>query len=123
MRSLARRIDRLEAAMIDTTGMRGAGQIGGGGSSVRFVRNRNRGPLAPPLQLRFGNLRRLPAGYQGERHVIVAKHLPMRNGQEWVEFEEVAGPEPSPPPPDSRLPNCLNIVFVGPPGEDEGSPE
>jgi len=44
--------------------------------------------------LRFGHLRRLPPDYKGEKHVVIAKQLPNRNGEEWVEFEEVPGPDP-----------------------------
>jgi hypothetical protein len=38
---------------------------------------------------------------------VIAKHLPCRSGQEWVEFEEVPEPDPS-----SELDEHLNIVFV-----------
>jgi len=50
-----------------------------------------------PLKVRFGRLKRLPPEYKGERHVIVARELPKRGDQEWVEFEEVPGPNPNPP--------------------------
>ena len=49
-----------------------------------------------PLQVRFGHLRRLPQDYKGERHVVIARHLPSEFGQERVEFEEVPGPDPNP---------------------------
>lgn len=52
----------------------------------------SRGQFHPPMHFRFGNLRRLPEDYQGERHVEIAKYLPAINGQEWVEFVEVPGP-------------------------------
>ena len=48
-----------------------------------------------PIRIRFGNLRRLPEDYKGERHVVVTKELPSQSGQEWVEFEEVPGPDPN----------------------------
>src|SRR3982750_3305971 len=48
------------------------------------------------VKVRFGKLRRSPEDYKGERHVIMTKELPNRNGQEWVEFEEVPGPDPNP---------------------------
>ena len=54
------------------------------------------------VKVRFGKLRQLPEDYKGERHVIVAKQLPSRNGQEWVEFEEVAGPDPKLPQEPNR---------------------
>ena len=38
------------------------------------------------------NLRRLPQDFKGERHAVIAKHLPSQSGQEWVDFEEVPGP-------------------------------
>jgi hypothetical protein len=49
-------------------------------------------PPPLPLQVRFGNLRRLPENYQGERHTEIARCLPDRNGQKWVEFTEMPGP-------------------------------
>jgi hypothetical protein len=39
--------------------------------------------------------------------MVIAKHLSSRSGQEWVEFEESPGPDPS-----SELDEYLNIVFV-----------
>ena len=48
-------------------------------------------------KLRIGNLKRLPPEYQGERHVVITKHLPNERDQERVEFEEVRGPDPNPP--------------------------
>lgn len=66
------------------------------------------------MQVRFGNLIPLSGDYQGERHVVVGKTLPARDGQEWVEFVEVAGPDPNPPPPDPRPPRRVDIVFIGP---------
>ena len=65
-----------------------------------------------PITLRFGNLRRLPKDYQGERHTVIVKQLPDRNDQNWVEFEEVPGPDPNP----RRSPGVreYNIVFVTP---------
>jgi len=72
-----------------------------------------------PTSGRFGNIRRLPEDYQGERHVVVTKSLPAKNGQEWVEFAEVPGPDPNPPPQDRRPLTCLDLVFVGPKGSEE----
>jgi hypothetical protein len=42
----------------------------------------------------YGHLKRLPPDYVGERHSVITKHLGIRNGQEWVEYEEVPGPDP-----------------------------
>ena len=65
------------------------------------------------IRLRFGNLKQLPHEYQGERHVIVARELPNRGDQEWVEFEEVPGPDPSPPQHSARgIPDRLDVKFV-----------
>ena len=50
-----------------------------------------------PIKLRFGHLKQLLREYQGEDHVIVARELPKQGDQEWVEFEEVPGPDPDPP--------------------------
>ena len=102
LKSIARRMAKLEMTFFpqaETEHWRG--------------RRRFRAP-SPPIRLRFGNLRRLPGDYPGERHVVIAKCLPDRDGQEWVEFEEVPGPAPSPPPQDPRLPRYLDVVFVGP---------
>jgi hypothetical protein len=102
MRSIARRIARLEALS--------PGFQPGHGRGGRW----SRGQFHPPMHFRFGNLRRLPEGHQGERHVEIAKYLPAINGQEWVEFVEVPGPGPNQPPPDPWLPRCVNVVFVEP---------
>ena len=69
------------------------------------------------VKVRFGKLRQLPEDYyKGERHVIVAKELPSRNGQEWVEFEEVPGPDPNPPQrPQRGLPTRIDVLLVAPP--------
>ena len=74
--------------------------------------------VRPAIKVRFGNLRRLPEDYRGERHRKIVKHLPDRNGQEWVEFEEVPGPAPS-APPEPGVAKYLNIVLVAPYGTPE----
>ena len=48
--------------------------------------------------------------------MVIAKHLPSRSGQEWVEFEEVPGPDPSP-----EMGEHLNIVFVASNSEVAGA--
>jgi len=103
MRSIARRIATLEVALSpqpETEHRQG----------WRWMRAHAQ--FHPPMQVRFGRLSRLPGDYQGERHVIVAKTLPVQNGQEWVEFAEVPGPDPSPPAPDRRPVRCMDVVFV-----------
>jgi hypothetical protein len=65
--------------------------------------------VGQPFKLRFGSLKRLPAEYTGERHVVISKHLPNRGDQEWVEFEEVPGPEPIRP---QEVDGYMEIVFV-----------
>jgi hypothetical protein len=66
--------------------------------------------------VRFGHLKRLPPEYQGERHVIVARQLPNVGNQEWVEFEEVPGPDPNPPQRAARagqaIARCFDVMFV-----------
>ena len=65
------------------------------------------------ITIRFGDLRQLPADYKGERHIVVAKELPSQNGQEWVEFEEVAGPDPNPQKPQpGGMPTQISVMFV-----------
>ena len=104
LQSIARRIAKLEGAFSprrepeDWRGRRGS----------------SRAPSVLPPQVRFGNLRRLPGDYQGERHIGIAQCLPDKNGQKWVEFAEVPGPPPSLPPSALRLPRCLDVVFVEP---------
>ena len=69
------------------------------------------------VTVRFGRLRRLPQDYQGERHVVEGKQLPSKNGQEWVEFEEVPGPDPNPQQQSARLgcvPTQIDVLFVAP---------
>ena len=65
------------------------------------------------VKLRFGHLKRLPRDYQGERHVIITRELPKQGDQEWVEFEEVPGPDPDPPRHPTRgSPHRIDIMFV-----------
>lgn len=65
------------------------------------------------IKIRMGHLRRLPLEYQGPRHIVIAKHLPSHWGQLWVEYEEVAGPDPNPPREDRHgPPEYLDVMFV-----------
>ena len=70
------------------------------------------------IRLRFGNLRRLPKGYQGPHHIVIVKHVPNQSGNEWVEYEEVPGPEPPPAVAPKATDQYINIVFVPPYPED-----
>lgn len=81
---------------------------------TRISERMRRQAVPPPgLKFRFGRLRRLPEHYRGERHVIIRKRLPNRGEQEWVEFQEVAGPDPN-PPAEFGLPRYFDIMFVAP---------
>ena len=107
MKSITRRIQRLEtrASAAPETEF-----------SQRFRKGRKCGaPSSRPVKVRIGDLRRLPEDYKGERHRKIVKHLPDRNGQEWVEFEEVPGPAPS-APPEPGVANYLNVILVAPYG-------
>jgi hypothetical protein len=68
------------------------------------------------VTVRFGHLKRLPPEYTGERHVIVTRELPNQGEQEWVEFQEVPGPEPEAPQIAGRrgqpISRRLDVVFV-----------
>ena len=63
---------------------------------ARLERLEFRAAVFRKFKARFGNLHRLPRDYNGERHLVIARHLPSRSGQEWVEFEEVPGPDRRP---------------------------
>ena len=84
------------------------------GLVARLQRLEARGAgAANEIKLRFGHLRRLPPDYQGEKHVVIIRRLPDREGQEWVEFEEVPGPDPGPQRNGKRdVPRYINVVFV-----------
>jgi hypothetical protein len=65
------------------------------------------------IKLRFGDLKRLPREYTGERHVVIARYLPNKGNEEWVEFEEVPGPDPNPPQRHlNGSPKYLDVMFV-----------
>ena len=65
------------------------------------------------IRFRFGNLKRLPRDYHGERHIIVTRELPKRGDREWVEFEEVPWPDPDPPQRRTHgSPHRIDIMFV-----------
>jgi hypothetical protein len=102
LKSMARRIGKLEGAL--SPGLEP--------EAGRGRRWSSRAPSAIPIHLRFGNLRRLPEDYQGERHIDVGPWLPDQNGQKWVEFTEVPGPPPNLPPQGPGLTRFLDVVFV-----------
>jgi hypothetical protein len=102
MKSITRRIEKLEETVF-----RGPETE----LPWRFRRRRKSGVPARPFKLRFGHLRRLPQDYEGERHIEIAKHLPAKDGQEWVEFEEVPGPAPS-APSERGVGDYMDVVLV-----------
>jgi hypothetical protein len=108
MKSIARRIEKLEAGMLAGFGPEPA-------SGWRAYRGRRKSSIGiiPPRKLRFGNLRRLPPDYQGERHIEIITRLPDQNGQEWVEFAEVPGPDSPVSEKNGRV-EYFNIMFVAP---------
>ena len=63
-------------------------------------------------KVRIGKLKRLSPEYAGERHTVISKTLSVENGKEWVEFEEVAGPDPNPMVPRRGAPDYINVVLV-----------
>jgi hypothetical protein len=68
------------------------------------------------LKIRFGQLKRLPLEYAGERHVVT-RELQNMGGQESLAFEEVSGPDPNPPacPGGGRrrpIATYLDVMFV-----------
>jgi len=81
-------------------------------SRLERLESRTAAVTSGPLKVRFGDLRRLPPDYKGEKHIVVAQELPSRNGQEWVEFEEVPGPDPNLQKRTAGDPNRLDVMFV-----------
>ena len=63
-------------------------------------------------KVRFGKLKRLPREYAGERHTVISKTLSVENGREWVEFEEVPGPDPNPMTRRRGAPDYIDVVLV-----------
>jgi len=72
----------------------------------RLERLESRSEGVRPIKLRIGHVRCLPKEYSGERHLAIAKHLPSQFGHEWVEYEEVPGPDPN-PAQESGLPEYI----------------
>ena len=80
---------------------------------ARLERLESRAVAFRSFTTRFGHLRPLSRAYKGERHIVIAKHLASRSGQEWVEFEEQPGPDPNRPQEHTPgRPTYLDIVFV-----------
>ena len=76
------------------------------------------------FRVRFVRWKRLAPDYKGERHVIT-HDLPKQGDQEWVEYEEVPGPEVPQPPArrgDHVVETCLDIEFVGSPRSQAAAP-
>jgi hypothetical protein len=46
------------------------------------------------VEVRVGTLKRLPPEHEGERHLVVARHLTTECGGKRFEFEEAPGPDP-----------------------------
>ena len=63
-------------------------------------------------KVRIGKLKRLPPEYAGERHTVISKTLSVEKGKEWVEFEEVPGPDPNPMTRRRGAPEYIDVVFV-----------
>ena len=64
------------------------------------------------IRFQYEHLRRLPPDYLGEKRVVVTRQLPSEDGRDWVEFEEVPGPDPEPPLPPGRTPDLISVMFV-----------
>jgi hypothetical protein len=109
MKSIMRRIQRLEAMVSPDSATEFSPPLRRGRGRRKFL-----GAAIPAFKIRMGPLQRLPKDYPGERHVIIARHLPDCDNREWVEYEEVAGSAPSLPPQDSHLPRYLDVMFVAP---------
>jgi len=98
LRSITRRIANLEELAFPET-------------ETRLAKAWRKFP-PPPIQVRFGHLRRLPTDFQGEHHVEIGRRLPDQNGQEWFEFYEVPGPAPAQPSQTPWTPLCIQVIFV-----------
>jgi hypothetical protein len=75
------------------------------------------------IRIRLGYVKRLPCEYQGERHIVIARHLPNKGNQEWVEFEEVPGQAPASPKEDRFDPvRYIDVRVLSPhPPIEEGA--
>ena len=80
------------------------------GLLTRLERLESRSAAFRPIKVRFGDLQRLPPDYTGEKHIAMTKQLPNRGDQEWVEYEERPGPDPT--PPFRGRTECIDVVFV-----------
>jgi hypothetical protein len=49
---------------------------------------------SPQLAYRIGVLKPLPAGFLGDRHIVIVKQGPIEHSTQWCEFEERPGPAP-----------------------------
>jgi len=65
------------------------------------------------ITVQCGNLRRLPADYSGQRHVVTTKHPPADStGRIWFEWEERPGPEPKSDADGPDDPHVIRVCFV-----------
>ena len=63
---------------------------------ARLERLETKLPVVGPVMLQYGWINRLPADFEGERHVVVVKRQPTANPNiEWCSFEQRPGPLPS----------------------------
>jgi hypothetical protein len=102
-RSIARRLAKLEA-------LAKGPQLG----HWRGGQWRVGAQFQPSIQVRYGNLRRLPEDYKGERHRELVRCFLGKDGRECVEYVEVPGPAPIEPPADPWLPTCIDVIYVEP---------
>jgi hypothetical protein len=68
-----------------------------------------------PIKLRFGHLKRLPREIPGRAPRHRRAGATETGDQEWVQFEEVPGPDPDPPQQLARgIPHRIDVMFVEP---------
>jgi len=62
------------------------------------------------FRVQYGYLKTLPDGYTGPRHVVTVQQLPPESpGEDWFEWEERPGPEPT---REARIPNNDLVIHV-----------
>ena len=71
---------------------------------ARLERLETKVPAVGPVLFQYGWINRMPADFEGERHVVVVKRQPTANPNvEWCEFEQRPGLLP---------PNSVNSNFA-----------
>lgn len=77
--------------------MKGVGTMGirrtRAGLLARLERLEFEAAPIPKVCLQYGWLRKLPLDYQGERHLEIVERRAIREDLEWIETEEVRGPQ------------------------------